>query len=604
MPGEDHDTSSAVSPAGDGSIVTVTITSDGSPIPDVVDVQSITTTVALNEISRAQLVLYDGDAASAEFPISDSKTFAPGAAIEISAGYDTKNAPIFSGVVIRQAVEVDPSLRSRLTVEVAGHALALTLARKNAVFAHQTDSDIIATLIANAGLRAQVASTRVEHEHVVQHDASDWDMLMMRAQVNGLVVLAEGDRLRVEPPDTSARPELRVTYGEDLLSANVELDAPSQVARSAVASTAWDPTTQQVVKESARAVRDTGPGTLSSEVLAKVFGVPSLVSQTGAPVERGVLAEWATARLQQTRLARIQGSVEFQGSSRAKAGGTIEVAGLGTRFNGQAYISGVRHQFSEGRWTTICRVGMSPDWFAAKPAVAAPAASCLLPPVQGLQTGVVRAVANDPDGEFRVQVELPLLQAEGGAMWVRLASFYASNAVGAVFYPEVDDEVIVGFMNDDPSSGVILGSVYSTTRPPPYPPDVTNKKKAIVTRSNLELTFDDEDKIIEITTPAGQRVTLDDTNGVVVVEDRNSNTVTMSSSGIVLDSQSDIALRAHQDISIEANSITLKAEGSLSAEGAQVTHEASGTFSATGGSAAELVASGTCTVRGSIVKIN
>ena len=54
----------------------------------------------------------------------------------------------------------------------------------------------------------------------------------------------------------------------------------------------------------------------------------------------------------------------------------------------------------------------------------------------GLQSGGVKAVANDPDGEFRVQIVLPLIQKD--AVWARLSTLYASNKVGGVFYPSKD----------------------------------------------------------------------------------------------------------------------------------------------------------------------
>ena len=89
----------------------------------------------------------------------------------------------------------------------------------------------------------------------------------------------------------------------------------------------------------------------------------------------------------------------------------------------------------------------------------APGASGLLPPIAGLQTGIVKQVAKDPGGQFRVALELPLLQMPGQLVWARLASFYASNKIGEVFYPEVGDEVVAGFMNQDPRYPVILGSL-------------------------------------------------------------------------------------------------------------------------------------------------
>lgn len=572
-----------------GSIVTFTITSDGAVIPDEAQVVSITTRMALNQVPRARVVLVDGDAATQDFPMSDSEAFLPGANVEISAGYYGQDSLIFSGVIVRHAVKIDRSHGSRLVIEIADKALAMTLERKNAVFEQMKDSDIISALIEKSGLGASVDATTTVLEQVVQFDATDWDMMMTRAQVNGFVVLVDAGTVTVAAPDTTTPPQLSVTYGVDMMSVDAEMDAPSQLAQSAVKSTAWNVPTQRVVEQSARPVSVTEAGNVTSDDLAEVFDVESFVNQTGAPIEETSLADWATAQLQMAKLAKIRGSVEFPGNSLAKAGDMIELAGIGQRFEGASYVSAVSHDISKGGWTTTCDFGMSPNWFAAETAVATPEAAGLLPPIRGLQTGVVKAVAHVADGELRVQVELPLLRAADAAIWVRLGSFYASKAVGAVFYPEVGDEVIVGFMNDDPRYGVILASVFSATMAPPYLPDDTNRMKAIVTRSQLEVTFDDEDKIIEVKTPAGQSVTLDDTSGEVVVKDMNSNTVTMSSSGIVFDSAADVDIKARENVTIEATGITLRATSE---------------FSASGDGSAELTSFGVCTVTGALVKIN
>ena len=85
---------------------------------------------------------------------------------------------------------------------------------------------------------------------------------------------------------------------------------------------------------------------------------------------------------------------------------------------------------------------------------------------------------------------------------------------GTAFYPEVGDEVIVSFMNEDPRFPVVLGSVYSAKLAPAYPPDKKNKIKGLKTRSKMELTFDDEDKIVTIKTPGGHVFVMDDKAGL------------------------------------------------------------------------------------------
>ncbi|WP_459613983.1 phage baseplate assembly protein V [Dickeya oryzae] len=64
-----------------------------------------------------------------------------------------------------------------------------------------------------------------------------------------------------------------------------------------------------------------------------------------------------------------------------------------------------------------------------------------------------------------------MTQAENDGLWARLASYYASSGIGAQFMPEVGDEVILGYFNNNPSDPVILGSLYSSKNPPPVTPE-------------------------------------------------------------------------------------------------------------------------------------
>jgi uncharacterized protein involved in type VI secretion and phage assembly len=347
------------------------------------------------------------------------------------------------------------------------------------------------------------------------------------------------------------------------------------------------------------------PGNVSSDELAKTFAVQNYPQQTSATIPSAALQDWSTAELLKSKLSKICGSARFQGSALAKTGSMIQLSGLGNRFNGPAFVSAVRHSITDGRWITAVTFGLEWPWFASEaPRIPAPGASGQLPPVQGLQTGKVKQVAADPAGEFRVQIDLPILGSSAAPVWARLGSFYASNKIGAVFYPEVGDEVIVAFMNNDPRSPVIVGSVYSKQLTPPYPPEAANNMKAIVSRTKLELTFDEQNKALEIKTPGKRSVRLDDNAGTITISDPDNNTITLSSAGITIDSAKDLILKAKANVTISAGSaLSMSANTNATLQGKQVSITATGSLQAHGGTAS-LTASGATTITGAMVSIN
>jgi uncharacterized protein involved in type VI secretion and phage assembly len=160
-------------------------------------------------------------------------------------------------------------------------------------------------------------------------------------------------------------------------------------------------------------------------------------------------------------------------------------------------------------------------------------------------------------------------------------------------------------MNQDPSYPVILGSLYSKKLPPPVAPDEKNNKKAIVTRSKLQISFDDQDKIIEISTPGKNVIRLDDKAGKITISDGSKNSITLAKNGVTIESASNMTLKSKGNMTLDAGAnLKLSAKANASMDGLQVAHTAKGKFSANGNGMAELKSSGILTVRGTLVKIN
>jgi Rhs element Vgr protein len=597
----------APSPAlNDAAQLALSIKVDGKEIASTYEVVSVDTWLAVNRVPKAKFVLFDGSAATRDFAASNLKTFVPGNKVEIAAGYGSSTTGIFKGVIVRQGIEITREEGSKLIVHLTDEAIKMTLERSNALFEKVKDSDLIGQLIAANGLAKDVAATNTVHEEVIQYYASDWDLMLTRAEMNGLVVIADAGKVTVKKPDTAQAAALCVEYGDSILDLDAEMDAATQLSPSAIKSYTWDVEQQKLIDSGPGSVPVKEQGNLSSADLAKVFDVKSFPRQTGAPIEKSALQDWSSAELMKSKLSKIRGSVTFQGSALAQVGKTIELAGLGQRFNGNAFIAGVHHAVTDGRWLTTVKFGLSAEWFAeVTPDMTAPNASGQLPAFKGLQTGIVKKVAKDPGGEFRVFVTLPLLQDAAKGVWARLAGFYASNKVGAVFYPETDDEVIVGFMNEDPRYPVILGSVYSKKLPPLFAPDEKNTKKAITTKGQLQILFDDQDKVVEIVTPGKHSIRMDDKAKAVTVKDGKGNTLSLSASGVKLDSVSNLTIAAKGNIVIDAKgNLQLKAAAKASMEGLQVTHAAKTQFSAKANATAEVSASAMLTLKGALVKIN
>jgi len=587
-----------------GSVVRLTIFSNGAQLSDTAQVISVSVDYDINKVPSAKIVLLDGDMPEQDFPLSNTDDFKPGSEIKINAGYDEDEETIFEGIVIKHGISITGDNDARLNVECRDKAVGMTIGRKNANFIDSKDSDIISKLIGNySGLSSEVDATDTSHKELVQYYCSDWDFLLSRAEVNGLLVTVDKGKVSVKAPETSASPVLKVGYGEDLIEFQGDIDARTQLA--SVEGVSWDLKTQAVVEQTAGPESLNAQGDLDSASLAAVAGPDIFRLQTAAPLESTALKSWIKGQQIKAGLARVRGHMKFQGSAQAKIGTLIELKGVGNRFNGNVFVSAVRHEVVDGRWETEVDFGMSPSWFAEQRDLVAPPASGLLPGVEGLQIGIVKKLDSDPEGEQKIQVSVPVLQAETEGVWARLAKIYASDGIGAFFIPEIGDEVVLGYMNNDPSHPVILGSLYSSKRKPPYELSADNFIKALVTKSELKIEFDDENKVITLVTPGANTIVISDKDKSILVQDQNGNKVELSSSGIVLDSPKDISITAKGKITLDAvGEIGMSSKADVNVTGLNVNNTANVGFVGKGNATAELSASGQTTVKGAMVMIN
>jgi Rhs element Vgr protein len=590
-----------------GGLVSFSIKVGGSPIPDTVQVLSVHVEKRVNKIGMAKIVILDGEADTGDFVVSSSDTFVPGGTISIEAGYDGSNKVIFVGIITGQSIRIDSIVGSALEIECRDAAVKMIVGRKNLTFSKQKDSDILSSIIGTySGLTADVTATTTVWPEQVQYYVTDWDYLLSRAEANGMIVLALDGKVSVVKPDATTTSVFTITYGDNLLEFNADLNAVTQLGN--VKASSWDFTTQAVISsESANSLA--GPGNLSSKTLSQVVGLADYSLQTSAPLLSADLTNWAEAQLIKSEHSKIIGEAKFQGSSLVAPGQYITLAGVGKRFSGDHLVSGVVHDISDGNWITHTSIGMSPLWFIEEPDVMSPPNSGLLPAARGLFNGTVKKMYEDPDSQFRILVTLPLFDANGEGIWARLSNFYSTSGAGAFFLPEVGDEVVVGFLNEDPRYPVILGSMYSSTKVKPYStltPNDKNSLKSIVSKSGIYIEFNDTDKILTVNTPDKNTMIFSDKDKSITIKDENGNSVVMSSDGITMKSPKSINIQADQMVNIKgAQGVKIESSGGdVAISGLNIKETAQMEYSAEGSMTAKISSGAQMTLKSAMIMIN
>lgn len=540
----------------------------GQAVPGDHHLLSVSISMVANRIAGARLAYLDGAAANSDFPLSNSNLFAAGEEVEILSGAGNQLELLFKGIVVRHSLRVRDSSAPQLVVDCRHAAMKLTATRKSANFFDKSDSDIIDALLSGAGISGDIEATTLKHKQMVQFYTSDWDFLLARAHANGKLVWPNEDKLVVKAPGTSGASRCTLQFGATLLEFDAEIDARRQY--SAVHGVSWDPAQQALLEVDGAAPSFTQPGDLVADDLAAVAAADALELHHAALPQAEVQA-WTDAAWLRARANLVSGRGKCEGIGSVKPGDVVTLAGVGAHCNGKVFVSGVRHEFDlvQG-WKTHLQFGGIAD--ALPESMSPPAAAGLLARVSGLQIGVV--VSNeDPDGEHRVRIRLPIVNNDDDGIWARVASLDAGNDRGFFFRPEVGDEVVAGFLDDDPRHAVILGMLHSSAKAAPLQGSDDNHEKVFKSRSGMRLYFNDDTKVLQIDTPAGNSITLSEDDTSIVLADQNSNKITLNADGISIESSKAFKLKAGTEITMESGTsfgakggTELKLEGSTQAE--------------------------------------
>lgn len=516
-----------------GNVVTRKVFINNTELSNEITVSQLTIHKSFNKIAYAKAVFVDGTVASRDFVLSNDDKFKPGSEIKIQLGFDGHAVTVFEGIIVKHGIKIKQVGSSLLMIEAKDKAIKLTGSRKSAYFIGKNDSDIIKELAPELDT-AGVDTTEFTHEQMVQFEATAWDFIVTRAEANGMLVLTDDGKLVIKKPATGA-PALLATYGQNIWEFEAEMDARRQA--QSITGHSWDYTQQTAENSVAGTATFTENGNLPSTDLSLVLGAEVNLTHSGN-LTQDQLQNWADAYAMRNHISRCSGRVRVQGNADVKPGGTITLAGVGDRFNGDVFVTGIMHHF-EGSWQTDIQFGWKEEWFYKKDDVMEKPAAGLLPGINGLQIGVVVTENETGDGaQHRVKVHIPGITTSEVGIWARVATLDAGADRGVYFRPQPNDEVILGFLSDDPREPIILGYLHSKdAKKSPLPETDGNLESGFVTKEKLKLVFDDTNKKLTLSVPAGsdKKSIVINESGAIELKDENMNSIKMDSAGITIE---------------------------------------------------------------------
>ena len=545
---------------------------NGNKVPRTISWISIHVMKVVNKISSATLVLKDGDPATGKFPLTDENLFTPGNEIIISAGEVNNPVNIFSGIVIKQSLKIRNQRAPQLVVECRHKAVKATVGRKNACFHNLNDIEVFEKILRNQGFKSTEIdmpdSSSLVHSELVQYNCTDWDFILNRAEMIGKVILTNDEKIIIKTPTVNPNNQFFPLLLNSVIELDAEMDSRNQYAT--VKTKAWDVANQSIAESQADEPADfEEQGNLGVDDLAAVIGLNEFTLNHSGALTTDELKAWADAQLLKSRLSKIRGRVKFKGTASINPGDVVELRNLGEHFSGKAFVSGIRHDYDAIHgWKTQAQFGHSPEWFTDETNITAQKTGGLVPGVIGLHTGIVTD-NEDPEGEMRVRVKFPYINPDDEGVWARIALADAGNQRGMFFRPEIGDEVVTGFLYDDPRQPVILGMLHSSALPAPLQPSNDNNLKGYTSRKKMLMQFDDDKLEFKIETPAGNKINISEDQKSITIQDQNNNKILLNEEGVTINDDSEaeiitfakntgaLKIKANTKVIVEAPQIEL-----------------------------------------------
>ena len=575
---------------------------------------ALSVTSRINKIPRARLELnyrqmdtegaternYTLQGAStfeAEKPAKQAN-FLPGKRIRINLGRGHSTEEVFTGYITKQQIVAKNNGSLMLYIDCKHAANKMTLAKRTRFLHHdannggsanskidKVDDDTMLKHIVEEGdykLRLNIKDDALEqfdHENMLQYNCSDWDFLMMRAEATGRVCQVQGDTIQLLRPELQPTASFEIELGENLLEYEAEYDETRLAEKVQLASWEIDNQGLQMAAEI-----NASNNSEANEIQDDIY------LNYGGDLDTKEARAWVKNQLMRQERGKILGTAKILGTTQIKPADTITIKGFNSVWDRDAFVAGVKHVVRAGAWYVYVQCGLNSQSHAETFNLGKTTRSTLVPTTHGLLYGKVVGYKESEEGHELLEIEIPTANEkhQSQSIYARLATFSAGENGGAVFRPYPDDEVVIGFIDNDPRFPIVLGALYNSKKPP-Y--DLSNDKQVEVGFSinKWKISIHEEDKKMTIASPNGQHICLDDTDSDknILLAFNDSNSIKITEQGIDIKA-SKLTLNGEQGVEIGGAKIEAKADASVKLEGGQI----------------DLEGKATATLKGQITQIN
>ena len=319
----------------------------------------------IEEIDSFEITINNWDAEKREFKYIDQDIFDPGKELELWMGYFGKEK--LRLMIKGRITALRPSFPAagQPTLAISGLNILdkFRYGQKSQVYERLTDSKIAEQVAGSLGVEIRTNPVDEKpYEYVLQDNEYDIVFLMERARRVGYDLFVEetGDNGQSQPPklyfgpsENIRRVTYKLSYGKSLIEFKPELTTARQVGEVTVKG--WDAAKKKVISQTATRddIKTKGVGADGGQTAIE----QSFKQRKEIIADRPVNSEDEAKRLAVSTLEKIakdmvKGSGSTVGLPDLRAGGVVEIEGMGKRFSGRYFVTSTTHGISDGGYTT------------------------------------------------------------------------------------------------------------------------------------------------------------------------------------------------------------------------------------------------------------
>ncbi|MDS0260502.1 contractile injection system protein, VgrG/Pvc8 family [Haloarcula sp. S1CR25-12] len=282
---------------------------------------------------------YPFDEERDQFAGLDWDRFSIGTDVEIAMGYgdDGQLTDLLTGKI--QSINTEFTTDRGPSVQVSGYGLLWEMMQgsNSTSWTDTTIGDAIDDVLSSYSFSSvTVESADIKREKLIQDDRSDYQFVDQLATAYGFEFYAERDSAKVVPRSSRANdsdPIAELWYGEDLHDFFGEITDRRQNYQVEVRS--WD------VKKKEELTVTAGSSTATHK---EVFRIPAM--------SRDEAEQIAETKLNQLSGGTVQAHGETDGIPELRAGVTVDLAELGSRFSGTYHVTNATHRMGASGYRT------------------------------------------------------------------------------------------------------------------------------------------------------------------------------------------------------------------------------------------------------------